>query len=147
MTADGRPADPPRGHRILPHTADLIIEAWGSSRVACLEEAVDALVQSFCDAADPKATESVPLAIESSSDLDLLVQLLDEVVYLVEVLGVVPIVTSIEEIEDGGVAGFFEVVPIGEVEATGAVPKGVSQHDLRFGIERGRWTCRAVVDV
>jgi SHS2 domain-containing protein len=36
---------PARGHRSLPHTADVIIDAWGPDQAACYEEAVAALVE------------------------------------------------------------------------------------------------------
>ena len=36
-----------RGHRTVPHTADLRIEAWAPTREECLAEAVRGLVDSF----------------------------------------------------------------------------------------------------
>jgi SHS2 domain-containing protein len=35
------------GHRTVPHTADLRIEAWAATREECLAEAVRGLVGSF----------------------------------------------------------------------------------------------------
>jgi SHS2 domain-containing protein len=39
----------PRGHRTLPHTADVILEAWGPDLATCCEEAVAALVETYAD--------------------------------------------------------------------------------------------------
>lgn len=139
--------DTERGHRIVPHTADLIVEAWARTRAACLEEAGVALVEAFCDTADVSATDSVPVMVDATADLDLLAELLEEIVYLAEVTGVVPVTLSLSDTEDGGVAGFFEVAPVGEVEVTGAIPKGVSYGDLCLTVDDGRWFCHAVVDV
>ena len=36
-----------RGHRTVPHTADLRIEAWGPAREGCIAEVVRGLVDSF----------------------------------------------------------------------------------------------------
>ena len=36
-----------RGHRTVPHTADLRVEAWAPTREACLAEAVRGLVDRF----------------------------------------------------------------------------------------------------
>ena len=136
-----------RGHRVAPHTADLIVEAWGPTRVACLEEIATALVESFCDVRDAPVAESVPVAIDADSDLDVLAELLEEIVYLAEVTGVVPVTLSLTDAGNGGVAGFFEVAPVDAVETTGAVPKGVSYGELRLAAEDGRWSGHAVVDV
>ena len=43
----------PRGHRNLPHTADVIIEAWGPDLAACAEEAVAALIETYANARHP----------------------------------------------------------------------------------------------
>jgi hypothetical protein len=39
----------PQGHRTLPHTADVILEAWGPDLATCCEEAVAALVETYAD--------------------------------------------------------------------------------------------------
>ncbi len=136
-----------RGHRVLPHTADLVVEAWGESRSACLEEAARGLVATFADTSKINVTQIVPFALEPGSDRELLVQLLQEIVYVIDVLGVVPVRTEVESTEDGGVAGFFDVAPVDTVELIGAVPKGVSRHELHIGPNDGRWSCQAIVDV
>ncbi|WP_420884068.1 archease [Micromonospora sp. CPCC 205547] len=40
---------PGYGHRRVPHTADVRIEAWAPDQESCLAEAVDALVETFVD--------------------------------------------------------------------------------------------------
>ncbi|HEV8559398.1 MAG TPA: archease [Actinophytocola sp.] len=51
---------PSRGHRAVPHTADIRIEAWAPTREACLGEAVAALVESFADPATPVRRGNTP---------------------------------------------------------------------------------------
>lgn len=113
----------------------------------CLEEAVQALVEAFAAERDVPATVPVPVHVDGDGDLDLLVRVLEEVVYVIDVVGRVPVGVCLEDAEDGGVSGFFETVPLEDVEVIGAVPKGVSRSGLAFEQEAGRWRCQALVDV
>jgi protein archease len=113
-----------------------------------MEEAVAALVESFADTSNADTAEPVALSLDSARDDDLLVALLEEVLYLVEVLGVVPSAAAITARDDGGLGGFFDVVPIAQAEAVGAAPKAVARGDLELGVDaEGRWSCRVTVDV
>lgn len=50
------------GHRLVPHTADVRIEAWGTTWENCLVEAVLGMVDSFADvsAVRPTAVQRAP---------------------------------------------------------------------------------------
>jgi SHS2 domain-containing protein len=138
---------PARGHRVLPHTADVIIEAWGPSRLECLEEAVLALVDSFACVA-VAATKPVPIELDEQADEALLVSLLDEVIYVIDVLGGVPANLALAQTEDGRVVGVIDLAPFSAVEIHGSPPKGVSLNELSITDEdKGRWSCRATIDV
>jgi hypothetical protein len=50
-------------------------------------------------------------------------------------------------VTDGTVEGSLATVPGERLEVVGAVPKGVSRSDLRFGRFGGQWRCRVLVDV
>lgn len=103
---------------------------------------------SFADTANADIAEPVPLALDPAGDEDVLVGLLEEVIYLVEVLGVVPTAVALAERDDGGLSGSFDVVHVADVEGIGAVPKAVARGGLTFGPEPdGRWSCRVTVDV
>lgn len=106
------------------------------------------LVGAFADTSNADAAEPVALALDPARDDDLLVALLEEVLYLVEVLGVVPSAAAVTERDDGGLGGFFDVVRVGQVEEVGAAPKAITRGDLRFGPRPdGTWSCRVTVDV
>ncbi len=105
----GRPAV---GHRLLPHTADVVLEAWAPSRERCLAEAVHGLVAVFADTAGMVAGRSVGFTLGRAGDEELLVRLLEEVIYLVEVEGLVPVEVHVEPASDGGLGGRFDVVPL-----------------------------------
>jgi SHS2 domain-containing protein len=135
------------GHRQLPHTADCLLEAWGPDRAACLTQALLALVETFAEVHDVVTTEILPLAASASGAEDALVSLLEEVIYVVDALGVVPVRFHLAEAEDGGLAGDMEVVPASQVDLVGPVPKAVSYHALEVAPFDGGWRCHVLVDV
>ena len=131
----------------MPHTADLRLEAWARTRGGCIGEAVRALVDGFVDAGAASAQRYTSFAFEEDSDDLLLGRVLDEVIYLVEVFGEVPIDVFVGDAEGGGVAGEFGLVPVGVVRSIGATPKAVTLHDLGLRREGDHWVCGATVDV
>jgi SHS2 domain-containing protein len=144
------PDDPPvvdRGSRLAAHSADCIIEAWGPDRVTCLVEAIGALVSIFAQVPEGSATTPLPVVVDPAPDPDLLVALLEEVIFCVDVLGKVPAGARLGQADGGGVAGTLEVVDAADVVLVGPVPKGVSWHGLEMVGDGGRWRCRVVVDV
>lgn len=146
-----------RGHRFGSHTADLIIEAWGPDRVSCIEEALYALVDVFTDRARSVVSRTLPFTAQGTSASDLLVAALEETLYLVDAMSVVPVTFRLAEAESddaeagisgaGIVTGETEVAEAHDVELIGPVPKAVSYHGLEMTNESGSWRCRAVVDV
>jgi SHS2 domain-containing protein len=114
-----------------------------------LAEAVAALAALFVEV-PPDASaraRSRPLSVRAASDEALLVSLLEEGIYVTEVLGLVPVRARLHEPERGRVAGTFEVFEVDDLEVVGPVPKAISYHDLEVRMEGGGWRCRAVVDV
>lgn len=149
MNGTGEAHSVAAGHRVVPHTADLIVEAWAPSKGECLEQAVLALVESFAELRGVDGdVVTVPFAIEARSDDEQVVALLEEVIYLLDTRGVVPVGIQLT-VDDEGMAGSFDTVPAEAVELVGAVPKGVSRHALELGRAdaEGGWRCRALIDV
>lgn len=143
------------GHRILPHTADLALEAWAPTREQCLAEAVRALVGSAVELPAPRtpvrpSTDVVVTVDPGVPDDDLLVTVLDEVIYQMEVHERLPIDVELDEPEDprsGGPQVRLTTVPAAEATPVGAMPKAISLHDLRFTRSGGTWHCHVTVDV
>lgn len=133
------------GHRALPHTADLIVEAWAPSRTACLAEAVRALVDTFADVSTVEATERAPVDVAAGDDADIVVGLLEEVLYVLDVHDAVPVTVSVTESADGGLRGTLGLAPLARVSQTGPAPKGIAGTTLTA--EGAGWVCRATVDV
>ena len=132
-----------RGHRGVPHTADVRIEAWGPDRDSCLAEAVLGLADSVVDrsAAGPdRAPVTVPLAADS--DTDLLVAALDEVIYRLDTRDQVPVAASYA-------AGtlHLDMADVHTLPVVGPAPKAVTLHELHFAAEGDRWTCSVTIDI
>lgn len=130
----------------MAHTADLRIEAWAPRRERCLGEAVSGLVESFAAAPLPAPTGTAEYELSGEDDEDLLVSLLDEVIYRMETKGEIPVSTDVLAMPAGlrvrsAVADAGSVVPIG------AIPKAVSLHELRFAHASSGWECSVTIDV
>lgn len=140
------------GHRALPHTADVILQAWAPTRRGCLREAVLALADSFVDrtaraAAAPGVTRPVRFRIGPGENAEQLLALLGEALFAIDALGVVPADVELRRLPSGGLDGVFTAVPADAVEVVAAVPKAVAYSDLVFVRENGLWRCRFTVDV
>lgn len=130
----------------MPHTADLRIEAWGSTREQCLGEAVLGMVESFVDLSGLRARTVRSVRLAESSDDDLLAALLEEVVFRLEVHGEVPVDVEVVA-TDGGLDVRLAVTGLDAVKVTGAAPKAVSWNELRLGRGPYGWSCTVTVDV
>ncbi|MFB7864848.1 archease [Streptomyces sp. NPDC056069] len=135
------------GHRSVPHAADARVQAWGSTREACLAEAVLGMVECFAEVSGVRPTAVDRLLFEPGSDEDLLVELLDEIVLGLEVAGRVPVDVEVETADDGGLEVRAAVAPLTDVDVVGTTLKGVSRQGLRIGPDARGWSCTAIVDV
>ncbi|MET7622707.1 archease [Streptomyces sp. NPDC005408] len=135
-----------RGHRSVPHTADLRIEAWGTSREQCLVEAVLGMVECFADISGVRATAVRQVLVAEAGDDELLAGLLDEVIFRLEVHGEVPVDLEAET-NDHGLNVRLAVTDVATTRITGAVPKAVSWSELRLAPDPYGWSCAVTVDV
>ncbi|HEY8452161.1 MAG: archease [Micromonosporaceae bacterium] len=134
------------GHRSVPHTADIRIEAWAPTREECIAEAVAAAVESFADTTGSTPTATVEVLIDPGTDEDMLLDVLSEVIYQIETTGQVPLGTHVEALPSG-LRVRFEMTDADRVEPVGAAPKAVSLHDLRFTQDGDQWRCSVILDV
>jgi SHS2 domain-containing protein len=134
------------GYRSLPHTADIRIEAWAPTREQCLAEAVRALVAGFADTAASTPTSTAQVLLDPGTDEDLLLDLLNEVIYRLETDGALPLSAEVKALP-GGLRVRFEMTDVDRTEPIGAAPKAVSLHDLALGYDGAQWSCTATVDV
>ncbi|MEV1332943.1 archease [Micromonospora costi] len=136
-----------RGHRCVPHTADVRIEAWAPTREACVAEAVTALVDTFVDRAGAEPGAEREFRAPAAADEDLLVTVLDEVIFRMDTADELPLSTEVADDGAGGLVVRWRVTGTDAVELIGAVPKAVSLHELRFGRTGDTWSCAVTLDV
>jgi SHS2 domain-containing protein len=142
------------GHRALPHTADLRIEAWAPGPEQCLVEAVAGTVGSFADVAGAQPTDTVTMDVDHDPDhdprrgidADVLVAVLEEVIYLLDTRGLVPVHTEVAA-AGNRLTVRFSMTDAELVPQIGAVPKAVSLHDLRWEQRADGWWCAVTLDV
>ena len=136
-----------QGYRTVPHTADLRIEAWADSRDECVAEALRGLIASFADISDMRPARVLERPITASSDADLLASAADEMIYLLDVEGEIPVSVQVRP-ASGGIVVVLALARVEVVEITGAVPKAVSFHGLRCEPDAtGRWSASMTIDV
>lgn len=136
-----------RGHRVIPHTADVILEAWGPDLPTCCEEAVAALAATYVDRAGAAEVARHTVHIPAGSDESLLLAVLDEVIFTLDTAEGVPVAAEIAAARDGGLDVTLVLADPEGVEAAGAVPKAVSRSELAVDTEPDRVSCRFLVDV
>lgn len=136
------------GHRSVPHTADLRIEAWGPTREECVAQAVRGLVESFADVSGAGCQRPDERHLPATRDADLVAAAVEEVIYGLDTEGAVPATVEARPAPDGGIDLTLWVVDVGTVEITGAVPKAASLSGLRCARDAsGLWSCAVTVDV
>ncbi|MFF5924219.1 archease [Streptomyces flavochromogenes] len=117
------------GFRDVPHTADSRVEAWAPTREECLAQAVRGVCASFLNLTGAAGVRRRDVEIRAERDEDVLVALLDEVVYRLDMVGEVPVDVELAPV-DRGVKGVFQMADAGSLPVTGAAPKAVTLHGL-----------------
>jgi Uncharacterized conserved protein len=135
-----------QGHRTVPHTADVRIEAWAPTRERCITEAVFGAVTSFVDisTAHPESTQTYRFA--DTNDEDLLVAVLDQIIYLMDTTGQLPVEVEVELLDNCAELQ-LAMADADTLPQVGAVPKAVSLYELRFGPSSLGWSCSVTLDV
>ncbi|MEU9383921.1 archease [Streptomyces sp. NPDC048279] len=140
------PGQSPRGHRSVPHTGDLRIEAWAPTREECIVEAVRGTVGSFAELPADASCVAREWAVSAEDDGRLLAAVLEEVIYRMDAADELPVEVAVTP-EPGGVRVRFRMADSSTAVQTGAVPKAVALHGLRLAQDAHGWACRVTLDV
>lgn len=135
-----------RGHRVAEHTADQILQAWGPTRAACLEEAAVGLVATFATALPTSGSPTARLVLAGGDHARLLLDLLAELVFLLDTQDAVAVAVHVDDHGDT-VQVQLELVDAAAVEPAGPAPKGVSHSGLDLSWDGHGWSARALIDV
>jgi SHS2 domain-containing protein len=144
----GQPGRRGCGHRSVPHTADLRIEAWGPTREDCIAEAIRGVVESFADVSGAGCQHAIERHLTAGSDGDLLAEAVEEVIYALDAGGEIPVAVEVGRAADGGIDLALRAVDVATVEIIGAAPKAASLSGLTCVPDAsGQWSCAVTIDV
>jgi SHS2 domain-containing protein len=125
----------------------VILEAWGPDLAACCEEAVAALASLYVDVSSAEAVDRRSLHVAPGRDDDVLLEVLEEAIFTLDTAEGVPVRAEVSVASDSGFDVALVLADPATVAATGAVPKAVSRSELTVRAQRGRVSCRFLVDV
>ncbi|SCK43713.1 archease [Streptomyces sp. WMMB 322] len=134
------------GHRTVPHTADLRVEAWGPTREECLAHAVRGVCESFLDVRGTAPVRKREVTVRPETDEDLLRTLLEELVYRLDTDGEIPVQMTLTQVP-GGLRAALHMAEVAPLPVTGAAPKAVTLHELVFRRGPHGWICSVTLDV
>lgn len=135
-----------RGHRAHAHVADVILEAWGPGLTECFEEAVAAVLGLCVDPSEAVVTDHRTAIVGPGSAPSMLLDLLDEVVFVLDTADDTPVRAEIAE-REGALAITFELADPASVGVVGSAPKAISHSGLAVERLGDRVRCTFLVDV
>ena len=143
-----------RGWRVVAHTADVIIEAWGPEVAACVEEALNALIGLCYESHRPRIVGTHRTFVGPVVDRDvaegLLLGALDELLYVLDTSAAAPIGATVRSTGGAGRTLLdieLQLAAPDTVETTGAGPKAISRSGLDVVTDAGQVRCTFLVDV
>jgi len=104
------------------------------------------LTGSFVDFSRASPLRTVTCEVPATTDGDRLVAVLDELIYLLDTEGVVPLSAEVT-IDSDTVRLTMPVASLSDVRLVGAVPKAVALSGLALTQSGTEWRCRATIDV
>jgi SHS2 domain-containing protein len=135
----------PGGFELLEHTADVGIRAWAGSLEEAFEHATEGLAE-VLGALAPLPGEATPVEVAAPDPGGLLVDWLNEVLWLLEVSRAGLAGVRVERVSDGVARGSVELAP-GGPDPDGTFVKAVTYHRLRVESEPGGWLLEVYLDV
>lgn len=139
---------PDQPFEILEHTADIGVRARGPSLAALFENAAAGLLDVAFDAGAVAAKESRPLVAEATDRESLLLNWLQEVLWLVDGEGWLPARVEVHQISETRVTGVAKGEPRDPARhAFRVIVKAVTYHLLSVREEHGAWVAEVYLDI
>lgn len=140
-----------KGHRqdsgTLEHTADLGLWVEADSREELMASAVCALAELMYRGPRDGEIQWLPVELAGADMAELLVQLLNEVVYLAEAEGLLAVALKVRELGPDRLCARVGVVPLGREHQVREPVKAVTYHQARVEPLGERWRAQVVIDV
>ena len=141
-------ATPAGGFELLEHTADVGVRATGPSVRAVFEQATLGLAEVLGVWRPGRPGAATPVGVEAGDLGGLLVDWLNEVLWLHEVHGGAAIGdVRVERVTGDRASGWVTLVPAGGQPADGTPVKAVTYHRLRVEQEPHGWVAEVYFDV
>jgi 2-amino-4-hydroxy-6-hydroxymethyldihydropteridine diphosphokinase len=143
-----RPLPARVGRRSLPHTADVAFAVTGSSIEDAMERAATALVDLMVVRRDVVERDRMAIDLTAGDHVELMVGLLEELVFLVDARSFAPRRVGGLRIDGGRLTATVYGEPDVRSEQLGTRVKAVTYHGAEIVEARaGRWTATVTVDV
>lgn len=135
-------------HRLLEHTADMGIEASGETLEELFAQAAYGLLDILSGTPEGLCREEMIVAVEGTDAEELLVNWLNEILYLFEIKGLFPFDFEIEEIRGNRLLARVRGEPFDpQRHLIEREVKAVTYHQLRVEKTDGHWQAKVYVDL
>jgi SHS2 domain-containing protein len=134
-------------YRVLPHTADVGIAAWGATVAEAFENAAYGLFDLMFDLAAAGGEEACRVEAEGDTPAELLVAWLSALLAEAEIRGLAFCRFEVEEIGGGRLRGTAAGGPVEALELRGPPIKAVTHHEAAVEAVEGGWEARVILDV
>jgi len=140
--------DAPHGFEILEHTADVGFRARGATAVELFQHAADAFLFIACDRAEAHERETLPVVVDGDDLPSLLVNFLEEILFLFDAGRFATVRVSVDEITGSLIRARLHGEPRDPARHPWRlIVKAVTYHGLEVGEHGGRWEARVFMDV
>jgi SHS2 domain-containing protein len=135
-------------HRLLEHTADMGIEASGETLEELFAQAAYGLLEIIAGTAEAHSREEKSVTVEGGDAEELLVNWLNEILYLFEIKRFFPLDFEIEEVRGNRLLARVRGEPFDpQRHPVEREVKAVTYHQLRVEKTDGLWHARIYVDL
>ena len=117
-----------RGHKFLEHTADIYIEAWGQGLEEAFEEAAIAMFESITNLDKVEPKEKIEIGLEAENLETLIVDWLNELVYLMDAKGLLLSKFDVTEVRKSDGSYTLKAYVYGE-------PINIDKHELKIEVK------------
>lgn len=136
------------GHRLVPHTADMGIEAWSDSLSGLFSETALGLKEMMFGLTPIACQREQTVVVAAEDDAELLVAWLNEILYQLEACDLAPADFRIDQLGEHRLTAVIR----GETGVAARLPrerevKAVTYHQLVLEQQPGGWFARVYVDL
>ena len=133
---------------ILEHTADVGFRARGASVAELFEHAAEALLAIAAERRHAEVRETLDVTVDGDDLPSLLVNFLEELLYLFDTGRFVPVRVQVEEVTGSSLRARLSGEPRDPARHPWRlIVKAATYHGLEVGEHEGRWHARVFLDV